>query len=133
MKIHKLDIVPKTSILVIFYHPVLKLFWTNPNNPEKKNVFGVLPYIAPEILSDLAMKICNGLQPKIPFYTPKLITRTITRSNEELTNTKTTTITTPLNYRTHPHHMQVIPVDFLIIENFQNPRTKKILKGNLKN
>ena len=25
------------------------------------------------------MKICNGLRPKIPFYTPKLITRTIMR------------------------------------------------------
>ncbi|RHZ79751.1 hypothetical protein Glove_141g72 [Diversispora epigaea] len=87
---------------------------TNPNNPEKKNIFGVLPYIAPEVLSgdeentraadvysfgiiafeiatgfppypdiphdnDLALKICNGLRPKIPFHTPKLITRTIMR------------------------------------------------------
>ncbi|RHZ85800.1 hypothetical protein Glove_60g67 [Diversispora epigaea] len=89
-----------------------KLIVANPNNPEKKNIFGVLPYIAPEVLSgdeeytkaadvysfgiiayeivtgfppypniphnkDLAMKICNGLRPKIPFHTPKLITRTI--------------------------------------------------------
>ncbi|RHZ83769.1 hypothetical protein Glove_87g250 [Diversispora epigaea] len=95
MNIHELDIV-------------------NPNNPEKKNIFGVLPYISPEVLSgdeeytkaadvysfgiiayemvtgfppypdiphdkDLAMKICNGLRPKIPFHTPKLITRTIMR------------------------------------------------------
>ncbi|RHZ85091.1 hypothetical protein Glove_71g126 [Diversispora epigaea] len=86
----------------------------NPNNPEKKNIFGVLPYIAPEVLSgdeeytkaadvysfgiiayemitgfppypdiphdeDLAIKICNGLRPKIPFNTPKLITRMIMR------------------------------------------------------
>ncbi|RHZ84213.1 hypothetical protein Glove_84g32 [Diversispora epigaea] len=86
----------------------------NPNNPEKKNIFGVLPYIAPEVLSgdeeytkaadvysygiiayeivtgfppypdipheeDLAMKICSGLRPKIPFHTPKLITRIIMR------------------------------------------------------
>ncbi|RHZ73650.1 hypothetical protein Glove_230g34 [Diversispora epigaea] len=28
---------------------------------------------------DLAMKICNGLRPKISFYTSKLITRTIMR------------------------------------------------------
>ncbi|RHZ88749.1 hypothetical protein Glove_21g80 [Diversispora epigaea] len=28
---------------------------------------------------DLAMKICNGLRPKIPFHTPKLITRMIMR------------------------------------------------------
>ncbi|RHZ77242.1 hypothetical protein Glove_184g38 [Diversispora epigaea] len=90
-----------------------KLIKTNPNNPEKKNIFGVLPYIAPEVLSgeeytkaadvysfgiiayeivtgfppypdvphdnDLALKICNGLRPKIPFHTPKLITRMILR------------------------------------------------------
>ncbi|RHZ79731.1 hypothetical protein Glove_141g65 [Diversispora epigaea] len=28
-----------------------KLMGSNPNNPEKKNIFGVLPYIAPEVLS----------------------------------------------------------------------------------
>ncbi|RHZ85788.1 hypothetical protein Glove_60g161 [Diversispora epigaea] len=165
-----------------------KLIGTNQNNPEKKNIVGVLPYIAPEVLSgdeeytkaadvyslgiiayeivtgfppypdiphdkDLAMKICNGLRPKIPFHTPKLITRMIMRcwdarvthrptskelrneldkyiddysdylnkrikkeseiaiqikkaeefsANQESTNTTTTTITTPLNYQTHP-------------------------------
>ncbi|RHZ78843.1 hypothetical protein Glove_155g107 [Diversispora epigaea] len=87
---------------------------SNPDGPEKKNIFGVLPYIAPEVLSgyeeyskaadvysfgiiayemitgfppypdiphdeDLAIKICNGLRPKIPFHTPKLITRIIMR------------------------------------------------------
>ena len=90
-----------------------KLIGANPNSPEKKNIFGVLPYIAPEVLSgeeytkaadvysygiiayeiitgfppypdiphdkDLAMKICNGLRPKIPFHIPKLIIRTIMR------------------------------------------------------
>ncbi|RHZ71354.1 hypothetical protein Glove_259g6 [Diversispora epigaea] len=91
-----------------------KLIGTNPICPEKKNVVGVLPYIAPEVLSgdeeytkaadvysfgiisyeivtgfppypdiphnkDLAMKICNGLRPKIPFRTPKLITIMIMR------------------------------------------------------
>ncbi|RHZ70123.1 hypothetical protein Glove_275g47 [Diversispora epigaea] len=101
--IHKLDIVHQD------FHP-----GTNPNNPEKKNIVGVLPYIAPEVLSgdeeytkaadvysfgiiayemitgflpypdiphdeDLAIKICNGLRPKIPFRTPKLITRMIMR------------------------------------------------------
>ncbi|RHZ83759.1 hypothetical protein Glove_87g194 [Diversispora epigaea] len=90
-KIHKLDIVHQD------FHPV-----------------GVLPYIAPEVLSgdeeytkaadvysfgiiayemitgfppypdiphdeDLAIKICNGLRPKIPFHSPKLITRMIMR------------------------------------------------------
>ncbi|RHZ74810.1 hypothetical protein Glove_219g60 [Diversispora epigaea] len=89
------------------------LIGVNPNSPEKKNIFGVLPYIAPEVLSgeeytkaadvysygivayeivtgfppysdmphdkDLAMKICNGLRPKIPFHIPKLITRIIMR------------------------------------------------------
>ncbi|RHZ81672.1 hypothetical protein Glove_117g37 [Diversispora epigaea] len=131
----------------------------------KLNIFGVLPYIAPEVLSgeeytkaadvysygiiayeivtgfppypdiphdkDLAMKICNGLRPKIPFHTPKLITRTIMRcwdarvthgptskelhdevykyyyaeefsANQESINTTITTTTIPLNYQTHP-------------------------------
>ncbi|RHZ58666.1 hypothetical protein Glove_372g107 [Diversispora epigaea] len=89
-----------------------KIIKENPNNPEKKNIVGVLPYIAPEVLSgekeytkaadvysfgiiayeivigfppypdiphdkDLAMKICNGLRPKILFHIPKLITRMI--------------------------------------------------------
>ncbi|RHZ48138.1 hypothetical protein Glove_557g55 [Diversispora epigaea] len=186
----------------------------NPNNPEKKNIVGVLPYIAPEVLSgdeeytkaadvysfgiiayemitgfplypdiphnkDLAMKICNGLRLKIPFHTPKLIRRmimkcwdarvthrpTIEELHDELwkywsdyrsylnesknkdseiviqikkaeefsanQNSTNTTTTTPLNYQTH--HKQFILVDFLIFQNFQNPRTKKISNGNLKN
>ncbi|RHZ48277.1 hypothetical protein Glove_553g28 [Diversispora epigaea] len=126
MKIHRLDIVHQD------FHPgnilsddfnynlkisdfgLSKLIGANPNNPEKKNIFGLLPYIAPEVLNgdeeytkaadvysfgiiayemiagfppyldiphdkDLAMKICNGLRPKIPFHTPKLITRIIMR------------------------------------------------------
>ncbi|RHZ48177.1 hypothetical protein Glove_557g4 [Diversispora epigaea] len=42
-------------------------------------VTGFPPY--PDIPhdEDLAMKICNGLRPKIPFHTPKLITRIIMR------------------------------------------------------
>ncbi|RHZ85971.1 hypothetical protein Glove_57g91 [Diversispora epigaea] len=28
-----------------------KLIEANPNNPEKKNIFGILPYIVPEVLS----------------------------------------------------------------------------------
>ncbi|RHZ87507.1 hypothetical protein Glove_33g49 [Diversispora epigaea] len=126
-KIHKLDIVHQDfhpgnilsssfelSSIKISDFGLSKLMGTNPNNPEKKNIFGVLPYIAPEILSgdeeytkaadvysfgiiayevitgfppypdiphdeDLAIKICNGLRPKIPFHTPKLITRIIMR------------------------------------------------------
>ncbi|RHZ60920.1 hypothetical protein Glove_350g168 [Diversispora epigaea] len=80
-----------------------KLIGANPNSPEKKNIFGCekeytkaadvysfgivayevvtgfLPY--PDIPhdKDFAMKICNGLRPKIPFHTPKLITRMIMR------------------------------------------------------
>ncbi|RHZ55151.1 hypothetical protein Glove_420g86 [Diversispora epigaea] len=91
-----------------------KLIGKNVENPQKKNIFGVLPYIAPEVLNgndeytkaadvysfaiiayeiitgfqpysdvphdeELALKICNGLRPKIPFYTPKLIIRIIMR------------------------------------------------------
>ncbi|RHZ73592.1 hypothetical protein Glove_230g2 [Diversispora epigaea] len=126
MNIHELDIVHQDfhpgnilsysfkSDLLISDFGLSKLIGANPNNPEKKNIFGVLPYIAPEVLSgekeytkaadvysfgiivyemitgfppypdiphekDLAMKICNGLRPKIPFHTPKLITRIIMR------------------------------------------------------
>ncbi|RHZ70945.1 hypothetical protein Glove_264g15 [Diversispora epigaea] len=126
MEIHKLDIVHQDfhpgnilstdfeSELQISDFGLSKLIGENPNNPEKKNIFGVLPYIAPEVLSgdeeytkaadvysygiiayemvtgfppypdiphdeDLAIKICNGLRPKIPFHTPKLITRMIMR------------------------------------------------------
>ncbi|RHZ80164.1 hypothetical protein Glove_139g116 [Diversispora epigaea] len=126
MNIHKLDIVHQDfhpgnilsydfkSNLNITDFGLSKLIGANPNNPEKKNIVGVLPYIAPEVLSgdeeytkaadvysfgiiayemitgfppypdiphdeDLAIKICNGLRPKIPFHTPKLITRMIMR------------------------------------------------------
>ncbi|RHZ80036.1 hypothetical protein Glove_139g96 [Diversispora epigaea] len=88
-----------------------KRIGANLNNSGKKNIVGVLPYIAPEVLSgeeytkaadvysfgiiayeiitgllpypdiphdeDLAIKICNGLRPKIPFHIPKLVTRMI--------------------------------------------------------
>ncbi|RHZ79981.1 hypothetical protein Glove_139g165 [Diversispora epigaea] len=64
MNIHKLDIVHQDfhpgnilssdfeSSLEISDFGLSKLIGTNPNNPEKKNIFGVLPYIAPEVLSD---------------------------------------------------------------------------------
>ncbi|RHZ78028.1 hypothetical protein Glove_168g39 [Diversispora epigaea] len=124
--IHKLDIVHQDfhpgnilssdfqAIMYISDFGLSKLIGANPNNPEKKNIVGVLPYIAPEVLSGdeeyskavdvysfgiivyemitgfppypdiphnegLAIKICNGLRPKIPFHTSKLITRMIMR------------------------------------------------------
>ncbi|RHZ85183.1 hypothetical protein Glove_71g12 [Diversispora epigaea] len=126
MNIHKLDIVhqdfhPGNILSYNFENNMFisdfglsKLIGANPNSPEKKNIFGVLPYIAPEVLSgdeeytkaadvysfgiiayeiitgfppyphiphdeDLAIKICNGLRPKISFHTPKLITQVIMR------------------------------------------------------
>ncbi|RHZ63031.1 hypothetical protein Glove_333g4 [Diversispora epigaea] len=126
MRIHELDIVHQDfhpgNILSSNFEDYMqisdfglsKLMGANPNNPEKKNIVGVLPYIAPEVLSgdeeytkaadvfsfgiiayemitgfppypdiphdeDLAIKICNGLRPKIPFHTPKLITRMVMR------------------------------------------------------
>ncbi|RHZ88727.1 hypothetical protein Glove_21g182 [Diversispora epigaea] len=82
-------------------------------NSNNRNLIGVLPYIAPEVLCgeeytkaadvysfgiivyefitgfapyydvphdiNLARQICNGLRPKIPFHTPKLITGIIMR------------------------------------------------------
>ncbi|RHZ87543.1 hypothetical protein Glove_33g96 [Diversispora epigaea] len=174
--IHKLDIVHQdfhpgnilsrnfNAYIQISDFGLSKLIGANPNNPDKKNIFGVLPYIAPEVLSgeeeytkaadvysfgivayemftgfppypniphdkDLAMKVCNGLRPKIPFHTPKLITRMIMRcwdarvthrpTLEELNNElkkyyydddfekeiekdSEITIKTPLDYKTHP-------------------------------
>ncbi|RHZ51189.1 hypothetical protein Glove_482g38 [Diversispora epigaea] len=95
-------------------------------------VTGFPPYPNIPHDEDLAIKICNGLRPKIPFRIPKLITRTIMRCwdarvthrltfrelseelekyyddyadylREESANTTNTTTTTPLNYQTHPH------------------------------
>ncbi|RHZ80113.1 hypothetical protein Glove_139g276 [Diversispora epigaea] len=130
-EIHKLDIIHHFHPRNLLSHFGLsKLIVKN----VKRNVFGVLPYIALEVLggeeytkasdvysfaivayeiitgiqpysdvphdNDLALKICNGLRPKIPFHAPKLITQMIMRS-EELSAIQTTT-TTPLNYKTHP-------------------------------
>ncbi|RHZ73045.1 hypothetical protein Glove_233g32 [Diversispora epigaea] len=76
---------------------------------------GFPPYPDIPYDKDLAMKICNGLRPKIPFHTHKLITRLIMRKNkdseiviqikkaEEFSeNQELTNRTTPFNYRTHP-------------------------------
>ncbi|RHZ85887.1 hypothetical protein Glove_59g110 [Diversispora epigaea] len=122
MNIHKLNIVhqdfhPGNILSSDFKYDIKisdfglsKLIGANSNNPEKKNIFGVLPEVlssneeytkAADIYSfgiivyelvtnfppypdiphdkDLAMKICNGLRPKIPFHTPKLITRMVMR------------------------------------------------------
>ncbi|RHZ69970.1 hypothetical protein Glove_276g91 [Diversispora epigaea] len=125
-KIHKLDIIHQDfhpgnilSYNFNFYHLYIsdfglsKLIGKNGENSQTRNVFGVLPYIAPEVLcggeyikasdvysfaiiaceivtglppypdvahdDDLALKICNGLRPKIPFHTPELITQMIMR------------------------------------------------------
>ncbi|RHZ80059.1 hypothetical protein Glove_139g109 [Diversispora epigaea] len=64
MNIHELDIVHqdfhpgnilssdfKNSYPYISDFGLSKLIEANPNNPEKKNIVGVLPYIAPEVLS----------------------------------------------------------------------------------
>ncbi|RHZ88763.1 hypothetical protein Glove_21g56 [Diversispora epigaea] len=90
-----------------------KIVGQNLENSNNRNIFGVLPYLAPEVLCgeeytkaadvysfgiivyelitgfapyydvphdrDLARQICNGLRPKIPFHTPKLITKIIMR------------------------------------------------------
>ncbi|RHZ86429.1 hypothetical protein Glove_51g9 [Diversispora epigaea] len=98
-------------ILCISDFGLSKLVGKNVENPQKRNVFGVLPYIAPEVLAgeeytkaadvysfamiayevitglppysnvphddELALKICEGLRPKIPFHNPKLITQII--------------------------------------------------------
>ncbi|RHZ55279.1 hypothetical protein Glove_417g65 [Diversispora epigaea] len=42
-------------------------------------ITGIPPYHDVSHDKDLAFKICNGFRPKIPFYTPKLITQVIMR------------------------------------------------------
>ncbi|RHZ85145.1 hypothetical protein Glove_71g80 [Diversispora epigaea] len=42
-------------------------------------ITGFQPYSDVAHDNDLALKICNGLRPKIPFHTPKLITQVIMR------------------------------------------------------
>ncbi|RHZ88624.1 hypothetical protein Glove_21g179 [Diversispora epigaea] len=90
-----------------------KIVGQNLEDSNMRNIFGVLPYIAPEVLCgeeytkaadvysfgiivcefitgfapyydvphdiNLARQICNGLRPKIPFHTPKLITGIVMR------------------------------------------------------
>ncbi|RHZ85056.1 hypothetical protein Glove_71g149 [Diversispora epigaea] len=63
MNIHRLDIVHQdfhpgnilssdfNSNLKITDFGLSKLIGANSNNPKKKNIFGILPYIAPEVLS----------------------------------------------------------------------------------
>ncbi|RHZ78271.1 hypothetical protein Glove_166g121 [Diversispora epigaea] len=84
----------------------ITLYWCNPCNSKRfQNDFNNW--------TNFAMKICNGLRPKIPFHIPKLITRDKEiviqikkaeefSANQESTNKTTTTTPTPLNYQTHP-------------------------------
>ncbi|RHZ88990.1 hypothetical protein Glove_19g280 [Diversispora epigaea] len=186
VNIHKLDIIHQD------FHPgnTLSSNFKNSSlgNPEKKNIVGVLPYIAPEVLSgdeeytkaadvysygiiayemvtgfppypdiphdnDLALKICNGLRPKIPFHTLKLITRIIMRptfeeledelykhydaySNEDseirirIENSEKLSKNLGLaSSKTTTPLKNTSTSDFLTFQNFQNPGTIKIRKG----
>ncbi|RHZ69948.1 hypothetical protein Glove_276g47 [Diversispora epigaea] len=153
---------------IFLYFGLSKLIGKNVENPQKRNVFGVLPHIAPEVLGEeeytksadvywfsiiayeiitgfqpysdvpygeeLALKICNGLRPRIPFHTPKLITQNtgaiaiqIKEAEEFSKNQETAdTTTTPLNYKTHP---QAIYISRLL--NFSN-LPKPINESNFK-
>ncbi|RHZ88677.1 hypothetical protein Glove_21g213 [Diversispora epigaea] len=185
MRIHELDIVHQdlhpgnilssdfTINIYISDFGLSKLIGTNPNNPKKKNIFGVLPYITPEVLSgdeeytkaadvysfgiiayemitgfppypdiphdrDLAMKICNGLRPKIPFHTPKLITRIIMRKNknseiviqikkaEEFSENQESTNT---NYQTHPQ--AIYTSQLLNYSNLPKPKNEENFEKKL--
>ncbi|RHZ88646.1 hypothetical protein Glove_21g69 [Diversispora epigaea] len=105
----------KSDYLYVSDFGLSKIVGQSLENSNNRNIIGVLPYIAPEVLCgeeytkaaaadvysfgiiayeliigfapyydvphdrDLARQICNGLRPKIPFHTPKLITGIIMR------------------------------------------------------
>ncbi|RHZ85426.1 hypothetical protein Glove_66g83 [Diversispora epigaea] len=114
MDIHELDIVhqdfhPGNLLSSSFEHSInisdfglSKLIGANLNNPEKKNIFGVLPYIAPEVLSELReelWKYCND------YYNKDSEIRIQIENSEQLSKNlglASSTTTTPLNYQTHP-------------------------------
>ncbi|RHZ43858.1 hypothetical protein Glove_851g3 [Diversispora epigaea] len=65
-------------------------------------VTGVPPYPDIPHNKDLAMKICNGLRPKIPKINYKNVTHRPTFEELFANQESTNTTTTPLNYQTHP-------------------------------
>ncbi|RHZ76608.1 hypothetical protein Glove_195g19 [Diversispora epigaea] len=98
-------------------------------------ITGFPPY--PDLPHDLATKICNGngLRPKIPFHTPKLITRIIMYSeiriqienseklfkNQGLKNLTTT----PFNYQTPRQAIYTSRLDF---SNLPKPKNEEIFE-----
>ncbi|RHZ69557.1 hypothetical protein Glove_283g148 [Diversispora epigaea] len=121
-----------------------KIVQQNSKNPEKRVIFGVLPYIAPEVLceeeytkaadvysfamiiyeiitgfapyyniphdKDLTRQICDGLRPKIPIHTPKLITKIIMRCwNAQVTQRPTFE---KLNQELYKYHKDYKENDF---------------------
>ncbi|RHZ74808.1 hypothetical protein Glove_219g63 [Diversispora epigaea] len=149
MRIYELDIEHQDfhpgNILSYDFKYNLKISDFGLNSPEKKNRFGVLPYIAPEVLSgeeytkaaDVYSLLLTdsfsseNMQWIIPFHIPKLMTMKCWNvrvphgptfneakefsANQESINTTTTT-TTILNYQTHPQAIYT-------------KRMKKILKN----
>ncbi|RHZ77757.1 hypothetical protein Glove_173g43 [Diversispora epigaea] len=114
MNIHSSPRVPSRKYFIIQFKNSLwisdfglsKLIGINPNIPVKKNIFGVLPYIAPEALS--------GEE-----YT----------SEEFSTNQKSTTTTTPFNYQTHP---QAIYTSWLLnYSNLLKPKNEENFEKEL--
>ncbi|RHZ89377.1 hypothetical protein Glove_15g20 [Diversispora epigaea] len=88
-----------------------KLIGANPNNPEKKNIVGVLPYVSPEVLSgdEEYTKAADVYSFGIIAYGYKNDYEVLGCSkaeefltNQESTNTTTTKTAIPLNYQTHP-------------------------------
>ncbi|RHZ71569.1 hypothetical protein Glove_256g200 [Diversispora epigaea] len=162
MNVHRLDIVHQDfhpgNILSSNFRNCIRIsdfglskLMANPNNYTKAAdiySFGIIAYEMitgfpphPNIphYKNLAMKICNGLRLKIPFYTPKLILQKWDElgkcrddyvnylhgrnmeefsANQESTNTTTTTAT--LNYQTNP---QAIYTSLLLnYSNIPKPR-----------
>ncbi|RHZ69973.1 hypothetical protein Glove_276g92 [Diversispora epigaea] len=121
---------------------------------EFRNVFGVLPYIAPEVLGGkdiqrlmsicneiitglpMSLKICNGLHgcwdARLDKYNNE-ITIPIKEAEEVSKNQETidTTTTTSLNYKTRPQAIYTSrPLNFL---NLPKPINKPNFEKNLKN
>ncbi|RHZ47676.1 hypothetical protein Glove_574g26 [Diversispora epigaea] len=108
-----------------------KLMEENPNNTEKKNIFGVFPYIAPEVLSDARVTnrpTFKELMYEFDKYKIQIENFEKLSKNLRLKNSTTTTL---LNYQTHPQ--TIYTSRLLNFSKLPKPKNEENFEGNLKN